>query len=385
MGWLGWTRRGAGATAPGVTSDRIVLGMSGPFTGRVRELGRAVRIGLEACFRQVNDAGGVHGRALHLVAKDDGYDPDRAAANVRQLIEEGVFAFIGNVGTPTTEAALPIALEHKRVFFGAYTGAPVVRNDPPDRYVFNYRADYVEETAAIVGYLVKLRGLPADSIAVFAQNDGYGQAGMRGVGKALREHGIATEDILKVGYERDSENVDEAASTIARARGKVRAVVMVATYKPAAAFIQKVKDAVPSMAFTNVSFVGSQALAEELRERGRQYPAGVIVTQVVPHFSSRASGVIRYRENLKQYFSGEQPGFVSLEGHITGEIFVAGLKETGPHLTTEALVEGLERLRGLDPGIGVKVSYEPSDHQASHKVWGTMLDENGKFLPIDLD
>jgi serine/threonine protein kinase len=380
LGGLGWW-----LTRPGPPPGEIVLGMSGPFSGPTRELGRSMEVGLQTCFRRVNDDGGVHGHKLRLVALDDGYRPEQAAENMRKLLDEhGALAFIGNVGTPTAELALPVALGHKRVFFGAYTGARLLRNDPPDRYVFNYRASYVEETAAIVRYLVEVEKLPADSIAVLAQDDGYGESGFQGVAKALRPYGRAAREILKVEYDRQTNFVDDAAETIVKAKGRVRAVVMVATYRPAARFIQKVKDGAPGVVFTNVSFVGSEALAEELRERGAKYASGVIVTQVVPHFASMATGVLAYRRDLEAYYPSEPPGFVSLEGYLAARVFVEGLRNAGPDLTSEALVEGLEQIKELDLGIGVKIHFGPSEHQASHKVWGTRLDEKGRFVELEL-
>jgi ABC-type branched-subunit amino acid transport system substrate-binding protein len=143
--------------------------------------------GIEAAFNAANANGGVYGRQLRLVAADDGYEPTRTAATMKQLYEKDqVFGLVGNVGTPTAVVALPYALDRKMLFFGAFTGAGLLRNDPPDRYVFNYRASYAEETAAVVNYLVKVRRLLPEQIAVFAQQDAYGDAGFAGVEKAIR-------------------------------------------------------------------------------------------------------------------------------------------------------------------------------------------------------
>jgi hypothetical protein len=194
-----WLTRRPEARAPG----EVVPGMSGPFTGPTREPGRSMEVGLQTCFRKVNDDGGVHGRTLRLVTLDDGYKPEQAAVNMRRLLDEyGAFAFIGNVGTPTAEVALPIALGSKRVFFGAYTGARLLRKDQPSRYVFNFRASEEQETAQIVDYLVERVKLPADSVAVLAQNDGYGESGFQGVARALRKYGRPSWGILKVEYDR---------------------------------------------------------------------------------------------------------------------------------------------------------------------------------------
>ncbi|MFO0879889.1 MAG: ABC transporter substrate-binding protein [Gemmataceae bacterium] len=377
---------GAGATAPGVTASEILLGMSGPFTGTTRELGRAMQTGLEACFKHVNETAPVHGRQIRLIALDDGYEPDRAAANVQRLLDENdVFAFVGNVGTPTTEAALPLISRSERLLFGAYTGARHLREDPPNRFVFNYRASYAEETAAIVQYLVKVRGLPPGSIAVFAQNDSYGESGFEGVARAMRKLGGMPDTLLRVGYERNASDVNKAVQTILAARDRIRAVVMVATYRPAARFIQAIRDAKFTPLFTNVSFVGSVPLADELKQAGPQYTSGVIVTQVVPHPTSNATGVIEYRRQMTRYASAEPPGFVSLEGYLVGRILVEGLRRAGPQLTTDRLIEGLEQIRDLDLAVGTKITFGPSEHQGSHKVWGTQLDAQGHYRDLDLE
>src|SRR5262249_1345523 len=182
--------RGATERAPtirGVTDNEIRLGISAPFTGSAKELGNQMKLGIQTAFNLINESGGIHGRQLRLVAADDGYEPARAAETMKELYErQQVFGFIGNVGTPTAVVALPYALERRALFFGAFTGAGLLRRDPPDRYVFNYRASYAEETDAVVRYLVKMRGLRPEQIAVFAQQDAYGDSGFAGVAKAMR-------------------------------------------------------------------------------------------------------------------------------------------------------------------------------------------------------
>lgn len=160
---------------------------------------------------------------------------------------------------------------------------------------------------------------------------------------------------------------------------------MVATYKAAAKFIQKIRDRRIDPLFLNVSFVGSDSLAVELKERGPDYGAGVIVTQVVPHFESGATGVLRYRDALKKYHPDQQPDFVSLEGYVVGQLLIEGLQRTGRNLDTEKLVDTLEQLRDYDPAIGGNLGFGTSQHQASHKVWGTVLDSQGAFKALEME
>jgi ABC-type branched-subunit amino acid transport system substrate-binding protein len=374
------------AVSRGVTEAEIRFGMSAPFSGPAKELGRQMKLGIESAFNVINDAGGVHGRQIKLVAMDDGYEPTRTTETMKQLYEKDqVFGIIGNVGTPTAAIALPFALKQRMMFFGAFTGANLLRRDPPDRYVFNFRASYAEETDAVVRYLINVRRLRPEQIVVFAQQDAYGDAGFEGVAKAVRALRSGRDsEVLRLNYKRNTIDVDEAVAQLRKLRTPPRAVVMVATYRAAAKFIEKTRDINLQLIYTNVSFVGSTALAEELMLLGPKYANGVIVTQVVPAVDSYSNVVLEYKTALSTYFPGEAPDYVSLEGYITANLMIEGLKRTGPMLDTERLVDGLESLRDLDLGLGTLVNFGRTEHQGIHKVWGTQLDAQGRFQPIEL-
>jgi ABC-type branched-subunit amino acid transport system substrate-binding protein len=370
----------------GVTDTEIRFGMSGPFSGPSKDLGHAMSVGIEAAFDAANDAGGVHGRMLRLITADDGYEPARTSETMKQLYEKSqVFAFIGNVGTPTAAVSAPFALERRMLFFGAFTGANLLRHDPPDRYVFNYRASYAEETDEVVRYLVKIKHLKPDQIAVFAQQDSYGDSGFAGVAKAMRVlRGGDGGTILRIGYPRNTVDVDPAIAQLKANKTPIKAVVMVASYRAAAKFIEKTKDAYPGLIYTNVSFVGSTSLRDELMLLGPKFAAGVIVTQVVPAVEGYSSLVLDYKAALAKYAGGEAPDYVSLEGYITASILIEALKRAGPQLDTEKVVDALEGMRDFDLGLGTKIAFGKSEHQGSHKVWGTQLTEAGKYEAIEL-
>jgi branched-chain amino acid transport system substrate-binding protein len=388
---------GASEPAPtvrGITDSEIRFGISAPFTGPAKELGQNMKLGIEAAFNAANANGGVYGRQLRLVAADDGYEPARTAATMKQLYEsDQVFGLVGNVGTPTAVVALPYALDRKMLFFGAFTGAGLLRNDPPDRYVFNYRASYAEETAAVVNYLVKVRRLLPEQIAVFAQQDAYGDAGFAGVEKAIRSlRGGNETPILRLNYQRNTVDVDDAVAQLQQGNAQlqqkrhvpIKAVIMVPAYRAAAKFIEKTRNLYPDMIYTSVSFVGSTALADELMLLGKKYATGVIVTQVVPAVDGHSSLVLDYKSALAKYFPGQAPDYVSLEGYVDANVLIAALQRSGLQLDTEKLLSTLENLRDLDIGLGTPVTFSRSDHQGVHKVWGTQLDETGHYQPIDL-
>jgi branched-chain amino acid transport system substrate-binding protein len=371
----------------GVTANEIRFGIAAPFSGPAKDLGNQMRTGIETAFRAANDAGGVNGRTLRLISMDDGYEPSRTSEAMKQLYErEQVFGVIGNVGTPTAVVSIPFALDRQMLFFGAFTGAGILRRDPPDRYVFNYRASYAEETDAVVRYLVKIRRIKPEQIAVFAQQDSYGDAGFAGVAKAMRAlRGGDGGFIFRIGYARNTLDVDGAIAQLKAHKVPIKAVVTVGTYRPVAKFIEKTREAYPGLIYTSVSFVGSTSLRDELMLLGPKYASGVIVTQVVPAVDARSTFALQYKSALAKYFGSEPPDYVSLEGYTDGLILVEALKRAGSDITTEKLVDTLEAMQGFDLGLGTAISYSKSEHQGSHKVWGTQLDENGKFEPLELN
>jgi ABC-type branched-subunit amino acid transport system substrate-binding protein len=394
IGWLFLNRQGQAPSsaelagkAAADSRQPLRFGMSAAFSGPAKELGQGMRVGIETCFRHLNDSEqGINGHRLDLVALDDGYEPVRCLENAHDLIEQHkVFGMVGNVGTPTTQAALPYVLENKTLFFGAFTGAGLLRRQPPERWVFNYRASYSEETQTIVHYLVNKRGLRPEEIAVFAQNDSYGDAGWSGVVKSIARYKGDPTKILRVGYERNTMDVADAVDRIVRAKDTIRAIVMVPTYRQAALFIKQLKDQNVNPIFASVSFVGSSALAAELKQLGPQYGNGVIVTQVVPHYNSNQPGVVQYRKYLEQYFPKEQPSFTSLEGYLAASLLAEGLRRAGPNPTTEKVIEALESVQNFDLGIGTGLSFGRQEHQGTHNVWGTLLNEMGEFQSLDME
>ena len=351
----------------GVTPTTILIGQSAALSGPASELGNEMRAGANAYFRYVNANGGINGRKIELRSLDDGYESDRAAANTRKLIDDGVFLLFGYVGTPTSNAAKPIFTAARVPFVGPFTGAESLRT-PVNRLIFNVRASYFAETDKIVEQLVNL-GLT--KIAVFYQNDAYGQAGLAGVERAVKKRKLG----ISVTGTVERNTVDVAAAVKAIASTEPQAVVMISAYKSCAAFIREMKKAGSNPQFINVSFVGSRALANELGETGR----GVGITQVVPFPWNLGVPVVREYQKIFSAFSGKtEYSFTSLEGFIAAKVLVEGLRRTGPTLTRERFIATMEDF-AYDTG-GFAVSYTPNDHSGSHFVELTVITKEGKFL-----
>ena len=358
----------------------VVLGMSTALSGPAAALGKDMREGVLAGFERANRAGGVNGRKLRLVALDDGYEPSRTAPNMRQLVDkENVLAVIGNVGTPTAIVAIPIAIEQKTLFFAAYTGAGVLRNKPPDRYVVNYRASYVEEAGTMIDGLIDDLGFKPEEIAFFTQRDGYGDAGFNGGIAALKRHGLKDEKaILHVRYERNTLAVENAVASVIMTEHPPRAIVMVGAYAPGGKFIRQCREAGLRALFLNVSFVGSIPLAKELGKTD----APVVVMQVVPSPLDRTRPIVRdYVTDLQALDPSAIPSFGDLEGYIAARIFITALEKIKDVPTRENIVDALEGLGQFDIGLGEPLNLGPDEHQACHRVWPTILKDGG-FTPF---
>lgn len=357
----------------------IILGMSTALSGPAQSLGTGVKAGVETYFARVNWDGGVHGRELVLVAMDDGYVPEAAAQNMTALIdEENVLAVLGNVGTPTAKVTVPIATEKRTLLFGAFTGAGLLRPSPPNRYVINYRASYLQETAAMVQGLLA-RGVLPYEIAIFSQDDAYGDAGYSGVMQGLKDAGYVHGYRLAHGrYERNTQDVEKGLLEILEAPIKPRAIIMVGAYAACAKFIRVARQSLPDAMFLNVSFVGSTALKRALGNDSD----GVLITQVVPHFESSLPLIEAYRQDLQEFMPQAKPGFVSLEGYIIARVFVEGLRRAGPQVDRNSIIDALLGIRELDIGLGIPIHYTEDSYQGSQTVWPTVI-RNDRFEVFD--
>ncbi len=355
------------AGAQGVTDTQVVLGQSVALTGPAQQLGLDMQQGASLYFNHINGRGGVNGRKVVLKTLDDGYESARAAANTRSLInDEKVFALFGYVGTPTSQASLPIFTEAKVPFVGPFTGAELLRS-PHNRYIFNVRASYFDETEAIVQHLT---AMSVDKIAVFYQNDAYGQAGLAGVERALKKRNLQV--AAKGTVERNTVEVKKSVEEMVKAQPQ--AIVMISAYKSCAAFITEMKKAGSNPTFWNVSFVGSKALAKELDREGR----GVQISQVVPFPWDSTVPVVKEYRKLLEEIKGE-PGFGTLEGFIAAKVMVEGLRRAGRTLNRETFIRAMETMDSLDVG-GFKVSFAPNNHNGSKFVDLTIISRDQKFV-----
>ena len=352
----------------GVTDKTIVIGQSAAFSGPAAQLGIQMRAGAKLWIDHVNSLGGIHGRQIELRTRDDKYESNLAAENTRKLInEDRVFALFAYVGTPTSQASMPIFTEARVPFIGAFTGAELLRS-PFNRYIFNVRASYYDETEAIVEHLTRIG---ARKIAVFHQADSYGQAGLDGTTRALTKRNLKVHSLGTV--ERNTVNVAEAVKTIDASQPD--AVVMISAYTSTAEFVRQMKKAGSLASFYTVSFVGSKALADALGKEGH----GVTISQVVPFPWSPLTPIVKEYLDLAKKSGNVEVNFSSLEGFISAKVLTEGLRRAGRDLTRERFVAALEGITNLDLG-GFGVSFSAVNHNASKFVDLAMIGREGRFV-----
>lgn len=367
---LAWSAL-AGAE-PGVTDNSITLGMSAPFSGPNGAYGIEMREIIGSYFDQINKNGGIHGRQLKLEALDDGYETDRTVANTRTLIEEKqAFALLGYYGSsPTTQAMNDVFGPARVPVVGTISGAESLRENPGanpnNRYMFNVRASYANETDVIVNQLVSL-GLK--NIAVFYQNDGYGKSGLDGVTAALKKLDLTPSAVGTV--ERNSLDVNQAVQAISKVTPQ--AVVMITLYKPTAAFVRQMKKNGQNPMFMTVSPVGAEQLVAELGDDAR----GIGISQVMPYPWNDTTPAVREYQRL-QGKNGKY-SYYGIEGYMTAKVMVEGLRRAGRDLSREKLVTALESLSNQDMG-GYRITYGPENRSGSRFVELTVIGSGGKIL-----
>jgi len=337
-------------SADGITGTNIKLGTVLALKGPTAGLGQGMNAGMEAAFQGEH----VNGRDITLVAANDFYEPTKAVEETKRLIGEGIFLMVGNVGTPTAAATLPILKENGVPAVGFFTGAGILRPGGGGPIV-NYRASYVQETVTVIQQAIA-QGVQVDQVCAFVQNDGYGMAGLAGVKLALQQNGgdpkVANtiDTLLKmtgdnpernnlgpVGvYTRNEIEVRPGYNSLKKwektSGRKCRLVVTVGAYAPIAHFGRVSRRSHEKWVISAVSFTGADNLLADLTK----YHAtdSFLMTQVVPLLDSKYPIVVEAKQKL-----GKEFGYVSLEGFIVAKMVVRILRDMPGEPTREAFMK----------------------------------------------
>lgn len=384
VAFAGSTPRSLAPDNTAFANSEILIGVSNVQSGPSRSLGQNLLRGTMAYFDLVNRKEGINGRKLSLLVKDDKYEPDPAVQNTDELIaKDKVFFLLDYVGTPTLTRVLPLLKYYEKeeiVNVAPFTGADPQRKPPYDKFVFNIRASYREETRTLVRYFYE-KGYRR--IGFLGQADAYGKSGEIGVTEALADLGLRPVEIVSYRRNQSFETSMTAQVKILRDAG-ADAVIAVGVYGPCGAFIRDARVAGWEIPIANVSFVGAEVLLEELNKAskttGRDLSANLINSQVVPSPEDvRYPLVADYRTHL----APENYGFVTLEGWLNAVVVTEALRRAGPNPAREDFIHAMESLHGWDPGLGVNLEFSSLSHQGLHRVWLTRT-RNGKWEPEEV-
>jgi len=350
-------------------ADAVKIGMVNDQSGPNKGTGKAMKSGVEAYFKTVNDKGGVHGRTLQLVTVDDRYNPDATVDAVLKLVEqEKILALVGTVGTANGVSILPVVKEFHLPFVAPRSGAAAFRV-PLIPEVINLRASHQEEIDRLIDVLIK-RG--ARKVAVFYQNDTFGQEVVENTQKALERQGLAIS--VKASFERGTTVVDPAVTALSAA--KPDAVLVAATYQPAAEFLKVLRARGGRLLAATGSFAGGENLVTAAGPAAE----GLVMTQVVPHLADPMPLVGECREALGKYPGDSGLNAVSLEGCLTAKSIVLALKEAGEPPTREGFLKAYEAMRETDLG-GIRVSFSSQKHQGQSGVYLVAV-QGGTLVPM---
>lgn len=365
--------------ALGVTDTEVTFGSSLALQGHAGYLGQETLRGAMSYLQHVNEQGGVHGRTIRVITRDDSYDPPKCLDNTQRfLIEDQVFGLFCYVGTPTTVKILPLVEEAQVPLLGMFTGANALR-EPFMPYLINVRASYYQETNAAVEHLVQ--DLKLTRIAVFYQYDAFGFDGLTGTELALKRFGL--EPVARGSYVRGTHDISEGLERIRESGAE--AVVMIGTSDPCANFIRKSLENEYSPIFYMVSFVGAKELSRNLLQLQTNH-LDVIMSQVVPPPVSSDGTVAESAQEfvhlLDKYFPGEEPNFVGFEGYINAKVLVEGLRRAGRNLSRKSFLEAITSMTNFSLGGDVGLTFGPQDHQGMDKVYFTRL-QDSRFILLD--
>lgn len=357
----------AGAHAQGVTKTTVLIGQSSPFSGSNKELGDDIREGLQAYFKQINEAGGINGRSLELIALDDANDAKRAGENARILIEQrGVLALIGYASATLSLPALPFVEKNKVAFVGPFTGAEPMRAFR--RNVYNIRASYADELEKIVDFYTTT-GMKKFSIIHY--DDAIGKENLTAVETALTKRGLKPASIGTL--KRNQTDLGAAVSDVVKASPDV--VIATTLYKTTGDFIKSAKQAGSNAQFASTSFVGASALAAELGDQG----TGVVVAQVVPPYARASVPIVReYQAAIEKSLGKKDFSFTSLESFIGAKVLVEAIRRAGANPTRENVMKTLDSMQNFNVG-GYVVDFSPTNHNGSRFVELTAISKAGRF------
>jgi branched-chain amino acid transport system substrate-binding protein len=364
---LGWTvsRPAWSQAKPG--ARKIVLGQSVPLTGAADQIGLAYAAGAKLYVDAFNGRKNGPGYTLELRQLDDGYDPAKAAANAKKLLADGADVLFGFVGTASSDAGAEVAGKDGALFFAPFAASDGLR-DVAHANVFHVRPSMADEAFKMVRHCATLG---QDRIAVLAEDDAMGRAGLTAVKQALAElklPALAASAFVPV----NSDKVDAAVAALVKAQPQ--AIIQVSLFNSTAAFIRKMRKAGYAGSFLNFSVVGIDPLFTAL---GKDI-VGVVVSQVVPSPRSSATPIVK--EYLAAIDNSDQtPSYESLEGFIAAKTLVEAVRRAGKSTDKAGLQKAMTSMTDYDVG-GFRINLRSGVRDLARSIDLVTITADGKIV-----
>ncbi len=352
------------------TARRVVVGQSVPLTGAADQIGLAYLNGAKIYFDAINAKNGAGGYRIDVKALDDGYDPAKAASNARQLMDQGVDALFGFAGTASCDAAFAVAKPAGALFFAPFAASDAL-HDPALGNVFHVRPGLADEAYKVARHCATLN---QDRIAVFAEDDAMGRAGLVAIKQALvdlKRPPIVASALSPV----NSDKVDAAVAQLMKAQPQ--AIIQVSLFNSSAAFIRKMRRSGYGGQFLNFSVVGIDPLFSAL---GKEI-GGIVISQVVPSPRSTGTPIIKeYLDVLNQ--TDQTPSYESVEGYIAARTFAEGVRRSvsgGGKPDRAGLQKAFESMMDYDVG-GFRVNLRAKKYESVRAIDLVTITPDGKIV-----
>ncbi|KAB7887793.1 ABC transporter substrate-binding protein [Poseidonibacter ostreae] len=320
------------------TDKNITIGTSIPKTGIIKAWGDSVTAGANSYFKYANDENLLGDKKINFLIYDDKYEPELTVDNAKKLtFEDNAFALFGLVGTPTVKSILPILYDKDIPLFATFSGASFLRNTKNENFI-NFRSSYQEEIEAIVSHLHDEKGL--SRIAVFYQNDDYGEEGYISLINSLKKRGLPL--VAEGSYKRNTLSINHAFNEIKDASPE--AIVMVGAYKTNSLFIEKAKENIKmkNTIFCNISFGDANEMVKELKKQ-KTNTKNLLFSQVVPsYFDTNIPVILEYQTLMKKYYPNQELGFISLEAFLSAKVLVNAIKRIKGDITRQKFLHNLK-------------------------------------------
>lgn len=348
--------------AQGVTDTTVKVGTTLALSGAVAVIGTPVLHGLQAYFNYINDQGGVNGRKIELVYKDDQFNPAVTVQKTQELVDQDkVFALVGTLGTPGLLASMDYVVQKgiPDVYQGSGSSKFAI---PFKKNYFPVQPNYTSEGHALAQYAVD--NLKAKSIAVLYQNDEEGTEGLNGIKEQLDKLGKS--DLLKASVAFNTTDVDFSSQVLKAKDVNADVVILLGTAKPLSGIAVKAKEIGYKPQFLATYVVSDFTMFKLAKDA---WNGAIVAGWAYPITDTNDPKVKLFLDSMKKYFPNETPSGYNVAGWIAAQTFVEGLKRAGNDLTWDGFIKAMETFKDWNDGLAYKLTYTDNEHSPQKAMY----------------